>query len=106
MINRTERRARINAINADLMVKHPDGYCVVMSLANSQFQTVGGQLIEVNNDDAAVCLYQQTHRLATDSEVAQFRAEQEEARRAMAAVAPAKTAIYFAQQRTEGSKKK
>jgi len=64
----------------DLAIRHPSGFCLVVSVFNSQKQSAPGNLCEVSIADAARLLYEGTHREATEDEAAIY-AEKQDAER-------------------------
>lgn len=64
----------------DLAIRYPSGFCLVVSVFNSQKQSAPGNLCEVSIADAARLLYEGTHREATEDEVAIY-AEKQDAER-------------------------
>ena len=64
----------------DLAIRHPSGFCLVISVFNAQKQSAPGNLCEVTIADAARLLFEQTHREATEDEAAIY-AEKQDAER-------------------------
>ena len=72
-----EYYAAIRAQRVALDEKYPAGHCHLTSVANRNKGTVDGSVTEVANDNAARCLVEATHRLATDDEVAEWHEHQQ-----------------------------
>ena len=62
---------------AVLAEQFPQGHCCLTSVANRDKGTVAGNVTEVATDNAARCIAEGTHRLATDDEVAAWHEHQE-----------------------------
>ncbi|HZT32683.1 MAG TPA: hypothetical protein VFA33_22525 [Bryobacteraceae bacterium] len=63
---------------AALNERFPQGFCYLCSIANRDRGTVDGSVTEAANDNAARCLVERTHRLATDDEVAEWHGHQQQ----------------------------
>jgi len=61
----------------DLTIRHPSGFCLVVSVFNAQKQSAPGNLCEVTVADAARLEYEGTHREATQAEAASYAARQD-----------------------------
>ncbi len=72
-----EYYAEVRKMAARLDEQFPQGFCVLTSVANRDKNTVAGNVTEAANDNAARCLVEGTHRLATEDEVAEWREHQE-----------------------------
>jgi hypothetical protein len=59
-----------------LAPQHPSGFCLVMSLDNSQKNSTPGNLCEVTVADAARLLMDGTHRVATADEFNAYKKQQ------------------------------
>ncbi len=73
--------AGIRAQRAVLDVQFPEGFCHLCSIANRDRDTVAGNVTVVANDNAARCLAEGTHRIATPQEIDGWKALQEDNRR-------------------------
>jgi hypothetical protein len=62
---------------ARLDEQFPQGHCLLTSVANRDKGTVAGNVTEASTENAARCLAEATHRLATDDEVAAWHEHQE-----------------------------
>lgn len=69
--------AEIKKQTAALAEQFPQGFCLLTSVANRDKGTVAGSVTEVANENAARCLVEQTHRMATDDEVAAWQDHQD-----------------------------
>jgi hypothetical protein len=67
-MNTQEYYATLRTKQEDLSIRHPSGFCLVVSVFNAQKQSAPGSLCEVNIADAARLLYEETHREATEDE--------------------------------------
>jgi hypothetical protein len=72
-----EYYAEVRKQAARLDEQFPQGFCLLTSVANRDKGTVAGNVTEVANDNAARCLAEATHRLATPEEVESWREHQE-----------------------------
>lgn len=88
-------RAAIRAKRSELAADYPDGCLYVTSLNNRLYNTTAGKVCEVTVDNAARLLTQETHRIATESEIAAFKAAAESRRLANEAAEVAKLPSNF-----------
>lgn len=79
-MNTQEYYATLRTKQEDLSIRHPSGFCLVVSVFNAQKQSAPGNLCEVTIADAARLLFEQTHREATEDEAAIY-AEKQDAER-------------------------
>jgi len=75
----------------DLRKRHPNGDVVMISVQNAYYNMVGGTVMELPLENAAVALVEGTHRLASTEEIKVFREQQTEAAKAAKAAEAAKS---------------
>jgi hypothetical protein len=73
--------AGIRQQQAALAAQFPEGFCHLCSVANRDRNTVAGNVTVVAVDNAARCLAEGTHRIATAEDIAGWQARQEDNRR-------------------------
>jgi hypothetical protein len=66
-----------HALRDRLKTRNPDGYLLIMSVANTLKGSTPGNIVEVDPTIGARCLLAGTHREANPEEVQQFRESQE-----------------------------
>lgn len=96
-MNIQEKAKRTRAVLAEITPQFPSGDCVLVSLDNPTYNTVGGRAMEVSLDIAARHLVENTHRLAKPEEADFFHLEQEEAGKNIRRQAAAKQLVNFVQ---------
>lgn len=69
----TEDNKETAALAATLAPQFPDGFCMVMSIANRERNSTAGRAVEVTVKQAAKLIVEKTHRLATPDEIEVFR---------------------------------
>jgi len=74
-MNITEQAVKRRVLRTDLAATHKDGCCLIMSLDSDTHGTTPGVIAEVTLDNAARCIVQGSHRLATPDEVKAHRAD-------------------------------
>jgi hypothetical protein len=73
--------AGIKQQRAALDVAYPCGSVTLVSIANADKGTVAGNVTEVANDNAARCLAEGTHQIASEEDIEGWKARQEDNRR-------------------------
>ncbi|WP_321476613.1 hypothetical protein [uncultured Paludibaculum sp.] len=89
-----EIAVRVRGKVAELRTEFPSGDCVLVSVKNDAFNTVGGMPMEVPVENAARHLVEGTHRMATETEIKAFREQQKAARLDIRNRQPAKGSAY------------
>ncbi len=72
-----EYYAAVRKQAARLDEQFPQGFCLLTSVDNRDKGTVAGNVTEVANDNAARCLAEGTHRIASAEEIAAWHEHQE-----------------------------
>jgi hypothetical protein len=66
---------------AALDAQFPEGFCHLCSIGSLDRNTVAGNVTVAANDNAARCIAEGTHQIASTEEVAAWKARQEDNRR-------------------------
>ncbi len=69
-----------NTTKAELFKQNPSGFCLMSSTSSPGRQGLAGRVCEVSIDTAARLITEGTHKLASDTEAAEFRNAQAMAR--------------------------
>jgi O-methyltransferase involved in polyketide biosynthesis len=69
--------AEVRKLRARLDEQFPQGHCLLTSVANRDKGTVAGNVTEADNSNAARCIAEATHRIATEAEVAEWHEHHE-----------------------------
>lgn len=82
-MNISDKARKVVAKRNELKEQYPEGCCFLISVQNDSLNTVGGVVMQVPLENAAVHLVEGTHRFATEPEVKEWRDAQAAAARAI-----------------------